>query len=121
MRKRPDSKAGRLRAVDRLIRGLLRTPKSRAGLIAAVAGSGLSRNFIYGWLSERRRDGTVTVLKGSGTQILYQITTHVVIETPSPSVYPPWLEPKTIPMANTRRVYIDGQVNAENKSKKGTT
>jgi hypothetical protein len=118
MKKRPDSKAGRLRAADKLIRSLLRTPKTRGGLIAAVAGKEISQNFVYGWLSERRRDGTVTVLKGAGQQVMYQISEHVVVEMARPGIFPSWLEPRHLPVADKRCVYIDGQP-ATNEKKKG--
>lgn len=117
MKKRPDSKAGRSRAADRLLRSLLRTPKSRAGLIAAAASIGVSRNYVFGWLSEQRRDGTVATLK-SGRTDLYQMSVLVVSETPAPGTYPSWLEPRTLPQAAFRHVYVDG-VNTKSNNEKG--
>lgn len=105
----PTSKAGQLRAAEKTLRGLLRTPKTRNGLVAAVCKGHISRNFVYGWLAERRRDGTVTTLK-SGVTVAYQITAHVVIEVPKESVYPTWLDPRALPMAASRAIHIDGKI-----------
>lgn len=117
MRERPESKAGRLRAADMLLRRLLRTPKTRAGLIAAVtATSQVSRNFVYGWLSEHTRNGTVTVFKGAGARQTYQITEHVVLEVASEGTFPSWLEPRQLPMALAREVFISGQPTKKRKA-----
>lgn len=119
MSAKPDSKAARARAADKLIRNLLRTPKTRPGLIAAVtSATGVTRNFIYGWLSERTVDGTVTVFKGAGRNLTYQITTHVVIENAREGTFPSWLEPRVLPMATSRGVFISGH---KNKSKKDSS
>lgn len=118
MKQKPDSKAGQLRAADKLIRRLLRTPKTRAGLIAAVTSSGkVSRNFVYGWLSENTRNGTVTVLKSASTgrQPHYQITEHIVVEVATLGAYPSWLEPRALPMATSRQVFISGQTTKPTK------
>lgn len=119
MKKQPDSKAGRSRAADKMLRSLLRTPKSRAGLIAAALSVGVSRNFVYGWLSEQRRDAKIAVLK-SGRIEMYQMTTHVVVESPAPGTYPAWLEPRALPVSASRCVYVDG-VSTENNNQKGET
>lgn len=116
MRSKPDSKAGRARAADKLIRSLLRAPRTRPGLIAVVTASAkVSRNFVYGWLSERTLDGTVTVLKGANRQELYQITTHVVVETARAGDFPSWLEPRSLPVATARYVFIAGQQTTTKK------
>lgn len=114
MSRKPDPKTVRAREADKLLRRLLRTPKTRAGLIAAVATHKVSGNFVYGWLSENQRNGTVTVLKSSGRQFQYQISEHVVIETAAPGQYPSWLEPRTLPVASARRVFIDGVTPTDN-------
>jgi hypothetical protein len=108
MSRKPDSKTVRAREADKLLRRLLRTPKTRAGLIAAVASHKVSGNFVYGWLSENQRNGTVTVLKSHGRLFQYQISEHVVVETAAPGSYPSWLEPRALPIAASRRVFIDG-------------
>lgn len=119
MRQRPDSKAGRLRAADKLLRRLLRTPKTRAGLIAAVTvASKVSRNFVYGWLSENTRNGTVTVLKGTGRQPAFQISEHVVVEVAAEGAFPSWLEPRALPVALGREVFISGRPTKATKATK---
>ncbi len=107
MKPRPNSKAGRKRSAENLLRTLLRTPKTRSGLIAAVVGKDITSNFVYGWLSERTRDGTVTVFKGAGV-MAYQITEHLVEEAAKPGQYPSWLDPRTLPRAVGRQLHIDG-------------
>lgn len=110
MRAKPDSRAGRARVADKLIRNLLRAPRTRSGLIAVVTASAkVSRNFVYGWLSERTLDGTVTVLKGADRQVLYQITSHVVVESAREGDFPSWLEPRALPVASARTVFIAGR------------
>jgi hypothetical protein len=94
-------------AAGRLLTALLRSPKTRPGLIAAVAEHGVTRNFVYGWLSEQIRTGLVTVHKSSKTP-LYQMTAAIVVEQPADSQFPAWLEPRVVPNSVDRRVYIDG-------------
>ena len=109
MAKRPVSKASEIRAADNLLRRLLSTPKTRPGLIAAVtASSQVSKNFVFGWLSENTRNGTVTVLKSVGRQ-KYQITVHGVVEVASEGTFPSWMEPRALPVAMSREVFISGQ------------
>lgn len=111
------SKAGQLRQAEKTLRGLLRTPKTRVGLIAAVAKGSISRNYVYGWLSERRRDGTITVLK-SGATLMFQVAPATVSEAPEPSLYPLWLDPRALPLSTGRTVVVNGVVitkTGENK------
>lgn len=103
------STAAQVRQAEKTLLGLLRTPKSRPGLIAAVVKGKISRNYIFGWLAERRRDGTLTVHKSSGA-VMYQIAVHGVSETPIESVYPRWLDPRSLPTAASRVVVVDGIV-----------
>lgn len=106
-RGRPPTKKETLEKASRLLEGLLRSPKTRPGLIAAVA-PGLSKNFVFGWLTEAIRTGRVTVLK---THELpqYQLTEYVVIEKPKEGGYPAWLDPRVIPPCVDRQVHIDGK------------
>lgn len=111
------SNAAQIREAEKTLRGLLRTPKSRPGLIAAVVKGKISKNYIFGWLAERRRDGTLTVHKGSNA-LMYQIAVHGVSETPTESIYPRWLDPRSLPTAASRVVVVDGVVinNSRGKS-----
>ena len=110
MAKRPVSKASEIRAADNLLRRLLSTPKTRPGLIAAVTAScQVSKNFVFGWLSENVRNGTVTVLKASVGRQKYQITVHGVVEVASKGTFPTWMEPRALPIALCREVFISGQ------------
>ena len=93
---------------------LLRNPKSRAGLIAAVRSEYVSRNFVYGWLTEECRSGRVTVLK-TGHALMYQLTSCVPREAPRESSFPAWLDPRSLPLSDARRVFLDGrEVNPDN-------
>lgn len=91
-----------------LLSKLLRTPKSRSGLIAAVKSQAVSRNFVFGYLTTEVRAGRVVVLK-SGVSVMYQLSECVVHEEPAPKEFPVWLEPRALPLAVGRRVYIDGR------------
>ncbi len=102
------SRAEKARQADRLLRALLRTPKTRAGLIAAALSKGVSRNYLYGWLSQQRREGTVAVLKSAGA-MTFQMAVCVVQEVPNAGLgFPAWLEPRLLPPTTSRRVFIDG-------------
>lgn len=107
-RKRAPTKREKVEAAQRVLDGLLRSPKTRPGLIAAVSDT-MSKNFVYGHLAERIRTGKVTVLK-TGAEPMYQMTEFIVIEQPRESDWPSWLEPRSIPLCVQRHVYIDGQL-----------
>lgn len=107
----PTRKERRERA-EKLLIGLLRTPKTRSGLIAAVATEGITKNFVFGFLSQTQREGTVTQLK-STNPVQYQASEHIVVEKPAERMFPTWLEPRELPMSVGRRTFIDGRpVNA---------
>jgi hypothetical protein len=108
VRKRGPTKRERVEAAYRVLDSLLRSPKTRAGLIAAVADT-MSKNFVYGYLSQQIHTGAVTVLKASDPP-LYQMTEYVVIEKPKASVFPGWLEPRALPTSTQRLVHIDGKL-----------
>lgn len=105
---KPPSKASQLRQAVRTLKALLRTPKTRPGLIAAVTNSAISRNFIFGWLAEGRRDGTLTVHKSAGV-LMYQVAEVIINEIPSGSAYPSWLDPRALPISTGRTVVVDGK------------
>lgn len=93
---------------QRILMALLRTPKTRAGLIAASASEGVSKNFVFGFISDTLRLGTVTMLR-SVNPVQYQATDSIVFEKPSPGAFPPWLEPRVLPECRGRSVFIDGR------------
>lgn len=114
--RKPDSKAGQLRKADKVLRALLKTPKSRPGLLAAVVGGSISRNYVFGWLAEGRRDGSLTVFK-SGAVVMYQLPSANVDETPPPSGFPTWLDPRALPPSTGRTVVVGGVVIRVNGKK----
>jgi len=126
MTTKPVSKAAELRQTNRMLMALLKTPKTRAGLIAATATTltgTISKNFIYGWLSEGKRNGTLTVLK-TRNSLTYCVATKVVQEVAQEGVFPPWLDPRVLPMSCDRRAYLDGKrivAPANNSDKKNKT
>lgn len=108
------SRAQRVRQVESMLRALLRTPKTRSGLVAAAVSRGVSKNFVYGWLASHRTDGTVAELKSMRTT-MYQMADQAVFEVPVEGQYPSWLEPRVLPMSGARRVFIDGTPIFEKK------
>lgn len=105
-----------IKAMERMLLALLRKPRTRPGLIAAASSKSspgarpLSRNFVYGWVTERTRDGTITATKSAG-QVWYQVTSYTVERAPdSNSVYPNWLDPRGLPEIKSRLVMTDGMV-----------
>lgn len=103
------SKAAQVRQAERTLLGLLRTPKTRTGLIAAVRSKVISKHYVYGFLAEGRTSGALVTFK-SGRDVMYQVAQPVVQEVPEASVYPSWLDPRSIPLSTSRVVVIDGEV-----------
>lgn len=93
---------------EAVLRHLLRTPKTRKGLIAAVKSSGLTENFVYGFLSEAERRGEVVRLKAGSTDT-YQLSSRFHAEEPQPSEFPSWLDPRTLPVICNRRIFLGGR------------
>jgi hypothetical protein len=106
---KPLSKAAQVRQAERILTALLRTPKTRDGLVAAVKTKTITRNYVYGFLAEGRRKGSLTTLK-SGHSVMFQITSSVVEERAVASVYPSWLDPRALPASTTRLVVVDGEI-----------
>lgn len=104
--RRSYSKDETQRAVD-ILKALLKTPKTRPGLIAAVEGR-VSRNFVYGWISASLRNGTLTALKSTAHK-MYQVSRYVFTEASVGSIYPAWLDPRSLPLIVARRIYVDGK------------
>lgn len=108
---------------EKILRALLKTPKTRAGMISAVLEKGfISKHYVFGWLAARRRDGTVVALKSMGER-WYQLaptTAATVVEVPKESDYPSWLDPRALPVASGRLLVVDGVVVniKENSNKK---
>lgn len=102
------TKRSESRKTEKMLVALLATPKTRAGLIAAVSGSGLSKHFIYGWIGEQLRAGDLTELKASRPST-FQMANKVIVELPPPGFYPAWLEPRRLPATLSRRAYFDGR------------
>lgn len=105
---RAESRASQVRRAEKTLLALLRTPKTRPGLIAAVTGKGISKRFVFGWLSVKLRDGVVVPLKSS-YPLTYQLASTMSTETPSEGVFPSWLEPRVLPISVGRTAYLDGR------------
>lgn len=105
---KPESRAAQVRQAQNLLRRLLRTPKTREGLIAAVATKSISRRFVFGWLSDQLRTGEVVPLK-AGSRVTYQNKGLAINEAPVQSEYPSWLDPRALPASLTRQAYIEGK------------
>lgn len=93
---------------EAVLRSLLRTPKTRKGLIAAIKGHGLTENFVYGFLSEAERRGEVVKLK-AGQVLTYQLSRSFYMEQPEPSRWPQWLDPRSLPAIQSRRIFFAGR------------
>ena len=109
MRKRLAPSVRERRAdAEHMLLALLRTPKTRAGLVAAACTHPhVTRNFLQGWLSNACRTGMVTVLR-SVNPVQYQATDSIVSEKPAEGIFPSWLEPRVLPVSTGRLVVIDG-------------
>lgn len=91
--------------VDKLLRGLLRSPKSSMGLKAAALSEGVSAKFVEGWLVALTRSGEV-LKYGEGVTATYQMDCGL---TPPPAfalTYPEWLQPKRLPAVTGRHIHM---------------
>lgn len=87
---------------DTLLTGLLGSPKSRKGLIAAVHSLGLSKDFVCGWLSTKVNQGVISRTHVEG-KVCYQVADlNPVLPD---SLYPAWLDPRNLPPTTGRRIY----------------
>lgn len=91
---------------DAIVRKLLRTVKTRQGLIALAAQHGLTRNWVYGWLAWAEQSGLVTCVK-KGKNPQYVLCAASDWRPPQGvAPYPGWLCPKAAPIAYTgKRVH----------------
>ena len=106
---------------EKILRALLKSPKTRSGMISAVLEKGfISKHYVFGWLAARRRDGTVVALKSMGERWYQLAPTTTVVEVPKESDYPSWLDPRALPAASGRLLVVDGVVVniKENSNKK---
>lgn len=103
----PESRAAQVRKAELVLTRLLRTPKTRKGLVAAVTSRMISKNFVFGWLSNQVVSGGVIRLKSSYA-VTYQIKGPAVQENPALSEFPSWLDPRTLPVVSECKVFIDG-------------
>lgn len=104
----PNSRASQVKLAETILTRLLRTPKTRNGLVAAVTSKMISRRFVFGWLANQVVSGGVVKLK-SGSHVTFQIKGQAIAETPDYRGFPSWLDPRTVPVATVRKVFIDGK------------
>jgi hypothetical protein len=115
----PNSRAAQVRRAEIVLTRLLKTPKTRNGLVAAVTSKKISRNFVFGWLANQVVSGGVIKLK-SGMLITYQIKGEVILENPALSEFPSWLDPRSLPAVSERKVFVDGLlVESKTSDKEG--
>lgn len=108
----PNSKASRIRRAKALLSGLLKAPKTQAGLIAAAKTKGVTNNFVYGFLANGLRTGAIVKHKSSDPET-YQLALHAAIESPGKGRFPDWLEPRSVPPFTGRTAYIDAKKDHE--------
>lgn len=104
----PNSRASQVRTAEAVLMGLLKTPKTRNGLVAAVTSRMISRRFVFGWLANQVVSGGLVKLK-SGSVVTYQVKGRTIQEVPVTSTYPSWLDPRFVPAISERKVFIDGK------------
>lgn len=88
---------------------LLKSPKTRAGLIAAVADLGVDEWFVQGWLSSEvtaKRVIKIFMHRDKVEMFVHCTTPTEVVRRDSN--YPTWLEPSRVPVYGERRLYSLG-------------
>jgi len=107
---RPESRASQARKAELTLLRLLKTPKTRSGLVAAVTSRMISRRFVFGWLANQVVSGGVVKLQ-IGSSVTYQVKDTPIEETLGRSVFPTWLDPRVLPQTSDadRSVFIEGK------------
>lgn len=98
------------------MRTLLRTPKTRAGLVAAMSFHGFDKAYVQGWLSKATSTGSVIKILGStpNTEVFVLTGREVNLPT-SHSNLPTWMAPTIrLPHFASRRVFRMGELHKEN-------
>ena len=100
----------RAQSVDRLLRALLRSPKTRQGLVAALSDRGLSESVVDGWLAQSLAAGLVAKARcGETDTFLYVLSGREARLPGKDTCLPVWLDPPiTLPEYSQRRVYRGG-------------
>lgn len=108
MRMQPLAKT---RRGDKVMRTLLRAPKTYHGLLAAALAEDFSAHYVRSWLAYRLRSGEVLRLQGDGIEDGVYLMSERERHIPPPqSDYPAWMAPAVqIPTYTTRTVYRCGQ------------
>jgi hypothetical protein len=103
VKKRATPKGTLVRAARRLS-ALLKTPKTKRGMAAAVSDLALSQWFVSGWLSREMKAGRVIeVHQRVRGQKLYVLATTQVEPPKVDTIYPAWLCPQEVPQYASRR------------------
>ena len=92
-----------------LLLGFLRKPRSLPSIEALASRKKVKPWFVVAWLSQKEREGLIIRLV-SDTVTLYALNQGVVHEVPEPSIYPSWLDPRTLPISRGRTICIAGAV-----------
>jgi hypothetical protein len=106
MKKRATPKKTLDKAAARLT-ALLRSPKPKAGLVAAVKDLGLTHHFVSGWISrEVKADRVMPVHYKAAEDKHYVLCDAPAPDDtqPPPSAYPSWMEPRSVPRYAQRRL-----------------
>lgn len=94
---------------SRRLNALLKSPKTRAGLVAAVADLGCDEWFVQGWLSTEvtaKRVIKVYMHRENVEMFVHCTVPHEIVGRATD--YPSWLEPAKVPVYGERRLYSLG-------------
>lgn len=91
------------------LKALLKSPKTRAGLVAAVADLGLDEWFVQGWLSTEvtaKRVIKIHMHREKAEMFVHCTVPQEIVGRET--VFPSWLEPAKVPVYGERRLYSLG-------------
>lgn len=92
--------------LERTMRSLLRTPKTRSGLFAVAKKHGVGRNWVYGWVANAEASNIVRRIGGTSKDPLYVIASaEALIVSAGKADYPSWMSPPPPPPYLRRKVY----------------
>ena len=100
--------------IEEVMLGFLRKPRSRAALEALASDRKFVKKYVIAWLNKEIRTGRVVKHK-SGNAVLYSLDLGYVHEEATPSEYPSWLDPRTLPVSRNRTLIVDGVATSQVK------
>ena len=93
---------------------LLSMPRRIHVLEAYSKSCGQSEHTVRGWLARKIEAGEVRKIE-IDSFTCYVAASSTVHEVPEPSIYPSWLDPRTLPISRSRVIVSGGEIVLDRK------